>query len=1052
MSLPPDLVPVKSSAAAAPDDLIPVPPQGDKLFDNRGIDDPNGEWKNAGTGIAKMATHIPGIFGDINEMGDRLTSNVHSIFSSRTAEQIRADNAKRRAEQLDRDMASSDFLTRTMAKASRYFHAPSGEDIYKAAVKPVVGEYHPTTIPGQLGQIALESAMPGPGGKRAAAERILEKAPGLLDHALNVVGKLKMPAVGAAMGATGAGVTQLTGSPAAGLLTSLALPFAPSAARRIAPNVVDRMSMWMPHSKEWAAKRAAVKDLQVSDPAQALFNAEQHYAGEARDNGMSRWRDTGASPTIAEASGDHGLAGTEQAVRLSGDPNVDASISKRFEARQRERSDKLGSTLDSAAHPEDVSAFFKQRQEALDQALNDTVPGGAKPEEMGSKVKEAITDSQQRDRATRKQLYDAIDPEGNLHIISEEGPNAARQLLEQHAERGRGIQPPLPPLEAAEDIARLQNARGVVPFSNLTALRERFNAAIRKARAAGDDAVVRQYTLLKQGLDRDINNAVAAQQQAHLNEINMGVRSEGDTLATQLSNFESWLQRQLAERTAARAADAGRGSSTAAGAGAGARAEIPDGIAPAAGTAGRGPNLGADGAGVAGTSANMDKDAIARLWAANEFNKYYKSTYAEGATGKLLRPNAVSDAGVPAKVFPGGDKGYETTKHVLTAGHHLPEIVTAMGDVANASLRKIVDANGGRLTAQALEKWRNQHGGSLRAIDEAHPGFSDRYNNLANAQSQLATQFVGFKDPTSAARGLGKIARSPNGPKAISDLLAESGMSADVREGLKHLLINDLMESSAGNAVLPGTREPVFSGVKFRDNLNKMRPSLEQVFSPEHMQVMDRLAADFESQFMHEQRLKGPSIGPNTARNLELLETRLKQGVNTGAGGRDITLPLLGQTLATHGLGAAAHMMLGVAGSKVLNSLVHGFHSRNIRNMNDVIKAGMTDPEIGLRMLRHHVDEHLGSPSWAHRVQDVLERSPYYTVPGASSAIDREQEKKREKHAKGGRVGMDHAAHASRLVRLVDEAKKDLSKGTEKLLGAHDNVIARALEISNGAI
>lgn len=1045
--LPPDLVPVSS----LPDDLVPVTSTGDKLLDNSSADDSRGVLKNIGTGVAKMVTHIPGMIGDFNELGPRITSNVQSIFSDRTAPQIREDRMRARAKALDQTLSDPDMLDKVLgapARGSQYLQAPTGEDIYKHVVKPVVGEYHPKTFAGQIGQIALESAMPGPGGKVGTGERILSHAPGLTEKALGIASKLKMPALGATMGATGAGVSELTGSPEAGLVASLAVPFAPAAARTVAPRAAERVSTWLPHSKEWAARKAAQSDLQITDPRRALATAEQRYAEEAPGGDITKWRDTGASPTIAEAAGDAGLAGTEQAVRLSGDANVDAALRQRMENRQTARDTQLRSTLDAAAKPEDVATFFRQRQQELDNALDTAVPRGARPEELGSTVKGEMRGGLEQDVATRRKLYDAIDPNGDLHIVSKATPKAAEELMkayEQHKDVSR------PPVSLPE-IQMAQGLKGVVPFAKLRKLRETINEALGNARAGANPnfAAQRELKILKNAIDEDMQRAIANQQQRHLDEIRLGARTQGDTLASELSNFHGWLQRQQSQWRADRAAVSGAAGGQGPAAGAEPRPGAPHGDTTAAGAAGEGPAGGTAGARVAGAGEPpyVDPEAAERLATANAFHRYFKQMYGEGTVGQIMRPTSpVSDAAIPGKVFPGGDKGYETTAHVLQSAHGSPEAITAMGDIANASLRKVVDASGGRLTPQALDKWRNQYGGSLRAIEEAHPGFSDRYNNIANVQSELATQFTGFRDPTSASRALGRVARAPNGPQALRELLAESGASPDVREGLKHLMVNHLIDTSVGNAILPGSRQPMFSGVKFRANLRAMRPALEQLFSPEHMRVMDRLAADFESQFMHEQALKGPAVGSNTARNLELLEKRLR-GEGAGASaGRDITLPLAVQTLATHGVGTALHMMGGMLGTKALTSLVQGFHNRNIRNMNDAIKVGMTDPEVGLKMLRHHANENLVGHSWATRVKEALDNSPYYALPAAVQA----QHERRER-ASGGKVGVNHATHAAKLVSLVDKARKEITEQTKPLLKAHDTHIAQALELANGAI
>jgi hypothetical protein len=60
-----------------------------------------------------------------------------------------------------------------------------------------------------------------------------------------------------------------------------------------------------------------------------------------------------------------------------------------------------------------------------------------------------------------------------------------------------------------------------------------------------------------------------------------------------------------------------------------------------------------------------------------------------------------------------------------------------------------------------------------------------------------------------------------------------------------------------------------------------------------------------------------------------------------------------------------------------------------------------------------------------------------------------------QQRANGGRIGfasggaISPEAHADRLVAAAERAHKENQKSTEPLLDAHDNTIARALEIAN---
>jgi len=56
----------------------------------------------------------------------------------------------------------------------------------------------------------------------------------------------------------------------------------------------------------------------------------------------------------------------------------------------------------------------------------------------------------------------------------------------------------------------------------------------------------------------------------------------------------------------------------------------------------------------------------------------------------------------------------------------------------------------------------------------------------------------------------------------------------------------------------------------------------------------------------------------------------------------------------------------------------------------------------------------------------------------------------REGRARGGKVGHQHLV--DRLMRLVESAKRAEKSGTESLLDANDNAVAKALHVANQSI
>ena len=99
-----------------------------------------------------------------------------------------------------------------------------------------------------------------------------------------------------------------------------------------------------------------------------------------------------------------------------------------------------------------------------------------------------------------------------------------------------------------------------------------------------------------------------------------------------------------------------------------------------------------------------------------------------------------------------------------------------------------------------------------------------------------------------------------------------------------------------------------------------------------------------------------------------------------------------------------------------------------------------------MRMLRHGA-ENVGDATWMARVNGAFENSPYYAQPGLE-----EGKKKREGRASGGAVGVNPARAAQALTALVAKARRGDQAKTKELLGAHDDMVARALAVAGRAI
>ncbi len=1013
------------------EDFKPVSEPKAGLLSNRGANDPYGEAKNLGTTILAGGSHIPGVAGDIEQTGDLIGAGAKSIFDPRSYKDIMAANQaareRKQEERYNKPRSWYDPVQRRPIKP------PTGEEIFQEHIKPITGEYEPQTLGGKLFRVFGEAAIPSaimPGsGLATRGERIIQQAPSLTERALALAARLHPGVVGGAGGVTGYAGSELSGGNpfvalGASALGPAGIESARSGIKRIVPPAVL--------SREAAAREASgIIGKNATDPKAAFENATKAYEQEPIP-GLPK-------QTIAEASGDEGLAGTEQAVRAAGGPQSDAAFAKREGERNVGRQSALKSTLSPDSDPKAVSEFFGDAQEALDKHTADTLPPVAPADQRGNALRDQVLEQRGIANKQRKALYDAIDPDEKMNVLVPGMRDAAKQA--------NTYKPNVQLEPASQDIINMALKQPpIMSFSDLRTFKQTVEEARARAKMDGNSKAERELGLIKSGINDDMKNAVANQIAHEQEQLAAGHINPEDSLAYRLSEYQGALERERADwytnrdLVSGEAAEAGPGATQGQGAG-----RLP-GVRGEGGEEGGGPSAAPGDRGVQGNEPNLDPEAVARLKAADQFNRFYKSTYSAGPAGQMLKPGQGGygfqslDANLPTLAFPGGDKGYQVTSHVLQAADNKPAAVQILKDTAIDTLRKSM--NQGRLSPESLAKWQAKYGQSLRALDEVEPGFSDQFRNVANTQSQLATKFAGRKTAQEGRDLVGGMIRAQDGPTQIESLIKEAKGDPNVVEGLKHLAV-DHMLSSASNAGVSGGAS-IFSGAKFRQMLRERRDSLSKLFTPDHMALMDRLGADFESQQAHEQRMQGPARGSPTARNLELLKDRLKSEhapTDRIHGG-----PLSLFAAMENGPVAGLKMWAAAKAVGTIQKLGDALRNRGVKNTNDMIRMGMTDPEIGMRMLKHH-NENIGDPHWSQRVLDAVTASPVYAQPGLEDA-----EKKREGRASGGKVGVDHAKAAAHLVGLVEKARKSEQAKTKPLLGAHDTTVARALELANRAI
>lgn len=158
---------------------MPAPKDDRKLLENAPDDSFwTGTAKNTGTTIGKGLAHVPGLAGDLVDMGLRVSASVaaKTPWEDRSREQIEqqwrkslTDNTTKRRIELETQLAQpglSDTEKNTIKRHIARIGAnpegtpPTGEQIYQKTVAPTFGDYEPQSREGRFGRAIGEAVIP----------------------------------------------------------------------------------------------------------------------------------------------------------------------------------------------------------------------------------------------------------------------------------------------------------------------------------------------------------------------------------------------------------------------------------------------------------------------------------------------------------------------------------------------------------------------------------------------------------------------------------------------------------------------------------------------------------------------------------------------------------------------------------------------------------------------------------------------------------------------------------------------------------------------------
>ena len=1044
----------------------------------------SGALKGAATGVVQGGQDITSTSNLVGEAGDWLGSRIESYLRGVPLEQVQKDRAAREAA-FKSAVAPIDNAIAPVANEISSVDKRMAEN----------AQYVPSTEAGKIAQAGVRGATSG-----------------ALMGGVNPVAA----SAGFVGGAAQQGAEDFTNNPYIGMGAGVLAPILTH--NIVGPALAGGVkSITGPLTEAGRTNQAAKMLGSSATDAQAALTAAQSLPHETIP---------GSKPNLAEKTGDIGLAQATKAAGIA-DPNFAAGQMAAAGEQNAARAAAIKNTASPDADVMEPSIYLNKQLSDIDAAhsqaiekmaqrakdLSANLPAGIDPEIVGSNLRSAVQSASDDASAARKRLYDLVDPDNNLSVVTAQAQKAAAELQ-------KSIDPSvtIPSPIATPVIGMVANLGDVTPFNKLTQLDTTITGAMAQAKRAGDNVGHMQLQKLKAAVMDSINNAVDNQNAWEQAAIARGdldpsqsIRARFDQRAPEVSGVgNTWRDSSAGDSSLAVAvpgmaaptssgpslaevqgsgglrASAGDqgiqalyrqgGDNTPVATSAGSTefgASVPGGIGPAnngsgsSGT-GSGPGRGPVLEGGASPAPTFDEGAAERLNAAKKAHAEFAQTYRQAPVKPVLETNGfagqykMASSAIPAKAFPAGNTGYETTSAFLNAAKNSPEAVSAIQDMAMDRLRSLMKGSDS-LDPRVLDTWKRNYGQALKAVDEASPGFSSRFDDVATATKALedaqAARVTALKQAQEGAAGklngantpdevkarVGDMIRAKDGPTQIKAVLERVKGDENAVAGLRKAGAEKILDDVTNAGTSGG--EHNISGAKLQTLLTKHADSIEALFGKEGLDNMKAIAADIERSQKALDNTRSRS-GSDTGANI--FKTMTKIASQTGHVSVAGAMAIAGAEAVSSGHLATA---AGVAGLAGLKAGLGKLRANNLRKVNDIYLEALENPEVGKALLQTYLNKN-GSvnPGVFDRIGNAAARS-FSVYLGAQGRQETNAENRDRQHRQsGGRVGKSREFLVNRLIKLSELAKKDQQAATKPLLSAPDPLVVHALKLTGQRI
>ncbi|MFG1211035.1 hypothetical protein V5F72_01275 [Xanthobacter flavus] len=711
--------------------------------------------------------------------------------------------------------------------------------------------------------------------------------------------------------------------------------------------------------QQWATDPAAVRD--ALDAA-----ASSKQVGLLTEPGaVARNLVKGSEPTTFQLTGDMGLGALERASSAQNPAEF-------MQRRADQNTARVGAleAIQPKGAPEQVVQVLRENLAHLDQTLGskvdaalqaarvaaDKLGGTGNPEAYGSSLRQQIAGARQVAKEREDALWKAVDPDGTLNVQATGTREAARNIV-------KGLEKSAAPLAGEErgSIAIALQYPDVIQFRELAALRSRVSEAMREELdRRGATRVYGRLSQLRGAIEADIEGAVAAKAAMEQRAVQAGAMSEEDALEARLRNWTNvWsdARRDSAQSAGGVASSGASFGSTADGAGfsrSGRSGSAPrdQGV--------QGPGLFPDN-----LQPNFDEAAADRLKVASEATKQRAQTFDQGPVGEVMRGATSDNYTLPAGVVPGrffrpGPRGFEAMQDLKSA---YPGAMNQIRAYAISTLRRDAMLPDGTLDPAKVQRWRQVHADTLRAIPEVDKMLADpvkaadalarmaafKKEQIDTFEKGAAGRLLGLNDPADVTKTIGGIFSRQDAVQQMARLARETAGNEEARNGLRKAVADYINLRFIGNTEGAASGTDMMRSDAFQQFLRQNVPALKQVLSGPEIMTLQAVAADLKRSNRSLAAVKLPG-GSNTTQDMNAvakaagaqswLARILSPGALASAGAA-------AGSMTAGGIGAAA----GAGGGAQLGRVIEAMRQAGLQSVDDIVRDALLNPERARALL-----------------------------------------------------------------------------------------------------